>query len=411
MLLIRRFAGAGLGAALTALLFSAPLHAEGAADFPACLAGLRQDAVKAGISRPVAEQSLAGVQYNARVIELDRAQPEFFQTFWGYFNARISDQRIAKGRDLLATHRDLLARVEAQYGVPARYLVAFWGMESGYGQFTGGFKVMESLATLACDPRRADFFKTELFNAMRIVAEGAMPPSKMLGSWAGAMGQTQFMPSTFLRYAIDFDGDGKRELWTSLPDIMASSARYLSTVGWKRDEAWGREVKLPATFDWEQADLAVKKSGAEWAAMGVREADGQPLSEAAAGSIVLPGGWRGPAFLVFDNFRTIMVWNRSVAYAVAVGHLADRLEGKPPLVAQRPADDEPISREHVLDMQARFVALGYDVGNADGVVGAKTRIAARAFQKRYGLPADGYPTNELLVQLRSVTPQVAPPAR
>ncbi len=375
--------------------------AAGAEAFPACLAGLRRDAVSSGISKKVVDEATAGLAYNGRVIELDRAQPEFFQTFWRYFETRITEQRVQKGRDLMAQNRNLLSRVEEQYGVPARYLVSFWALESNFGQFTGGFKIVESLATLACDPRRSDFFKSELFNAFRILAEGAVPPQKLQGSWAGAMGQTQFMPSTFMRYALDYDGDGRRDLWSSLPDVFGSSARYLSSIGWKRDQDWGREIRLPAWFAWEQADLEIKKSAAEWRSAGVTEADGSPLrDDGLTGSIILPGGWRGPAFIVFDNFRTILNWNRSLSYAVAVGHLADRFTGKPALVATKPADDEPMSRDAVMELQRRLTALNYDIGNADGVVGAKTRVAAKAFQKRAGLPADGYPTLDLLQHLR-----------
>jgi membrane-bound lytic murein transglycosylase B len=389
---------------LFAATLAAAQPAGGPDAFPACLAGLKRDAVAAGIAGKVVDQATAGVGYNARVIELDRAQPEFFQTFWRYFETRVTDLRVQKGRELMAQNGDLLRRVEAQYGVPATYLVSFWGLESNFGQFTGGFRVVESLATLACDPRRADFFKSELFSAFRILAEGAVPPQKMLGSWAGAMGQTQFMPSTFTRYALDYDGDGRRDLWSSLPDVMGSSARYLSSIGWKRNEDWGREVRLPAWFAWEQADLEVRKSAAAWRAAGVTEADGSPLrDDGRTGSVVLPGGWKGPAFLVFDNFRVILAWNRSLSYAVAVGHLADRLAGGRPLVAVKPPDDEPMSREQVLDLQNRLVRLGYDVGNADGVVGAKTRVAAKAYQKQAGLPADGYPSLDLLRAVRVAT--------
>lgn len=389
-------------------LFAATLAvaqpAGGPEAFPACLAGLKRDAVSQGIAGKVVDQATAGIGYNARVIELDRAQPEFFQTFWRYFETRVTDLRVQKGRELMASNGDLLRRVEAQYGVPATYLVSFWGLESNFGQFTGGFRVVESLATLACDPRRADFFKSELFAAFRILAEGAVPPQKMLGSWAGAMGQTQFMPSTFTRYALDYDGDGRRDLWASLPDVMASSARYLSSIGWKRNEDWGREVRLPAWFAWDQADLEIRKGAAGWRAAGVTEADGSPLrDDGRSGAIILPGGWKGPAFLVFDNFRVILSWNRSLSYAVAVGHLADRLSGGRPLVAVKPPDDEPMSREQVLDLQNRLVRLGYDVGNADGVVGAKTRVAAKAYQKQAGLPADGYPSLDLLRAVRTAT--------
>lgn len=375
------------------------------ATFGACLADIGRDAKAQGIAAAAVDQTLAGVQFNSRVIELDRAQPEFFQTFWRYMDSRVTDARIQRGRELLAQQQGLLSATASRYGVPAQYLVAFWGLESNYGQFTGTMRILDSLATLACDERRPTFFKGEMIAALRMVANGDVARDKFLGSWAGAMGQTQFMPSTFLRFATDGDGDGRRELWTSLPDVFASSARYLATIGWKADEPWGREVRLPEGFDYSIAEVGQRRPVADWAARGVREVDGTPLRTAgpAEAALIVPGGWRGPAFIAYGNFDVILRWNRSINYAIAVGHLADRLMGAGPLAAQRPADDTPLTKDDILDMQQRFAALGFEIGEADGVVGARTRLATRAFQQRHGLPADGYPTQELLRTLRQVT--------
>jgi membrane-bound lytic murein transglycosylase B len=375
------------------------------ATFGACLAEIGREAKGQGIAATTVDQTLAGVQFNARVIELDRAQPEFFQTFWRYMDSRVTEARIQRGRDLLLTHQGLLAATASRYGVPAQYLVAFWGLESNYGQFTGTMRILDSLATLACDERRPAFFKGELIAAVRMVANGDVTRERLLGSWAGAMGQTQFMPSTFLRYATDGDGDGRRELWASLPDVFASSARYLASIGWKAEEPWGREVRLPPGFDYSVAEVGQRRAVTDWAARGVREVDGTPLRTTgpAEAAVIVPGGWRGPAFLVFGNFDVIMRWNRSISYAVAVGHLADRLMGAGPLAAARPADDTPLAKDEILDMQQRFARLGFEIGEADGVVGARTRQATRAFQQRNGLPADGYPTRELLQALRQAT--------
>jgi membrane-bound lytic murein transglycosylase B len=293
----------------------------------------------------------------------------------------------------------LLRRIEDRYGIPPRFLVSFWGMESNYGDYTGKMPVVQSIATLAYNPRRRRFFTQELLAALRIIDRGDMPPS-VQGSWAGAMGQTQFMPSTYLRYAIDADRDGRRDLWGSLPDIFASSSNFLSTAGWQREETWGREVKLPAGFDFDRSGLGNPRKLADWQKIGVRRADGGDLPAADLdAALILPAGHKGPGFLVYRNFETIMVWNRSIFYAVAVGHLADRLIGKGPLAAMPPADDAPLSRAQILAMQDRLEALGLDVGSADGVVGAKTREAIKAFQRMAKLPPDGYPTPSLIEAL------------
>jgi len=400
-LLIALLTVVGLGVAACA----APTRAE-QPDFQAWLQDLRREAAAAGISQATLDAALSDVSPIERVIELDRRQPEYTQTFWSYLDKRVTPERIARGRELLVQHRALLARVQARYGVQPRFLVAFWGLETNFGQYTGGYPVVGALATLAYDERRGDFFRKELLNALRILDEGNVTPSAMQGSWAGAMGQLQFMPSTFVHYAVDFDGDGKRDIWNSLPDVFASAANYLSSIGWRGDLIWGREVRLPKDFDWEMAAQEVRKPVSAWAALGVRRAGGGPLPQAdIEGSIVLPAGHTGPAFLVYDNFEAILTWNRSLLYALSVGHLADRLVGAGDFLAQRPAEEKPLSRGEVEEMQNLLVRLGFDPGTPDGVIGAKTRAALRAFQRGRRLAPDGYPTPEVLQVLRDAAQQ------
>lgn len=347
--------------------------------------------------------ALEAAQIQARVLELDRSQPEFTQTFWGYVGRLVNDRRVTDGQALLRKHAALLADVEARYGVPGRFLVAFWGMETNYGATFGGFPVVDALATLAWDTRRSDFFRRELLTALRIIDAGHIAPERMVGSWAGAMGHMQFMPSTFAAHATDATGDGRIDIWGSLPDAFASAAKYLSDIGWKRDETWGREVRLPQGFDFSLADGETEKPLAEWAALGLARAEGGalPVVEGMTATLILPGGARGPAFLVYDNFDAIMSWNRSVLYAVAVGHLADRLAGLPPFATPRPADDRPLSRADVVRLQTLLNDAGFPAGAPDGLVGSGTRGALRAFQRAAGLPPDGYPTPEVLAALEA----------
>ncbi|MEE8499346.1 MAG: lytic murein transglycosylase, partial [Kiloniellales bacterium] len=293
--------------------------------FDAWLEGVRREAAAAGISETTIEAALTGLAPIERVLELDRRQPEFTRTFWAYLDRAVTAQRIERGRGLLAQHRGLLERVRRRYNVQPRYLVAFWGLESDFGKNTGGFPVIAALATLAYDARRGAFFRAQLLDALRILDRGHVDPARMQGSWAGAMGQLQFIPSTFMTYAVDFDGDGRRDIWTDLPDVFASAANFLAGIGWRGDELWGREVRLPAGFDWELASLKVRKPIADWQRLGVRRADGSALPRAdISGAIVLPAGHQGPAFLVYGNFDKILTWNRSLLYAIAVGYLSDR---------------------------------------------------------------------------------------
>ncbi|MDP2433567.1 MAG: lytic murein transglycosylase [Pseudomonadota bacterium] len=386
-----------------ALCCASPLAAQGdeAPDFSNWLDQFRQEALAQGISQTTLDAALADVQLLPEVIERDQRQPEFFQTFWTYLDKRISPWRIERGQALLLEHRALLDEAQTRYGVPASVLVAFWGLETNYGGYLGDFPIPAALATLAFDPRRAGFFRQELLQSLRIIEAGHVAAADMKGSWAGAMGQVQFMPSTYLRYAVDGDGDGHKNLWTSLPDAFHSAAHFLRELGWRPGELWGREVRLPANFDGESAHPKVKKTVNAWARLGVTQADGSPLPESdLAGAIVLPQGQAGPAFLVYRNFEVIMGWNRSLKYALAVGHLSDRLLGLPELRNGRDADNRPLSREQVMEMQQLLAARGLDVGEADGVPGSRTRLAIRAWQKTAGLPVDGYASVGLLEQLQ-----------
>ncbi len=380
----------------------AQADARAEADFQAWLQGVRRDAAAKGVSAQTLAETLDHVQRIKRVVQLDRRQPEFTQTFWDYLDKRVTPARIERGRQLLQQHQALLQSVQRRYGVPARYLVAFWALETNFGDYVGAFPVIDALATLAYDQRRSQFFRTQLIDALRIIDAGHITPQAMKGSWAGAMGQLQFIPSTFLRYAVDGDGDGRRDLWGDLADVFASGANYLSQVGWQREQRWGRAVRLPRSFHWRLARLDIRRPLKEWAALGVRRADGGPLPpEAVKASLVLPQGHDGPAFLVYDNFRAILHWNRSLNYALAVGILADRLVGVPPLQAGRDVDNRALTRTQSLELQRRLIALGYESGHPDGVLGPKTRAAVRAYQEATGLPADGYPSPVVLEHLRA----------
>ncbi|MEE8499670.1 MAG: lytic murein transglycosylase [Kiloniellales bacterium] len=393
---------ATLAAALVCL-FLAPALGARAQDtaFDAWLDGVRREAAAAGISQATIAAALTGLAPIERVLELDRRQPEFTRTFWSYLDRAVTRDRIARGQALVAQHAELLRRVRRRYNVQPGYLVAFWGLESDFGKHTGGFSVIAALATLAFDARRGAFFRAQLLDALRILDQGHIGAAEMAGSWAGAMGQLQFIPSTFVSYAVDFDGDGRRNIWTDLPDVFASAANYLSSIGWRGDEIWGREVRLPADFDWELASLSLRKPLEEWRRLGIRRADGGALPVAdISGAIVAPGGHKGPAFLVYGNFNKILNWNRSLLYAIAVGHLADRIAGRGPLRAVRPAQEAPLSRAQVEEMQGLLGTLGFDAGDPDGVVGSQTRAALRAFQRAAKVPPDGYPTPELLASIR-----------
>lgn len=369
-------------------------------DFGPWLQSLKAEAGARGVRAETLARALDGIQPIPRVIELDRRQPEFTLTLSSYFKKAISETRIQKGREMLRRHQALLKRVEAKYGVQPRFLVAFWGLESNFGQYTGAFSVVGALVTLAHDRRRARFFREQLLSALELIDAGHVPVD-VKGSWAGAMGNHQFIPTTYKGYAVDFDGDGKRDLWGSLPDIFASAANYLSRSGWQSDKTWGREVRIPKDFDISLTGLSLRKPLAEWNKLGIRRTSGKPLPAVDIdASLLVPAGYKGPAFLVYKNYRTIMVWNRSHLYALAVGHLADRMIGKGPLAMPPSADDVPLSRSDIRTLQGLLNAHGLDAGVPDGMLGPKTREAVRAYQKSAGLPPDGYATKALILKLQ-----------
>ena len=313
----------------TLLVGGAMAQDEGAESFAEWREGVRAEALNLGISAEIFDAAFAGVEPIPRVIELDRSQPEVTLTFDQYLERVVPDSRVAQGRELLAKHRELLEPIGRKFGVPPRFIVALWGIETSFGRYLGGFPVIASLATLAHDGRRSAYFRQELLHALRILEDGHITPGAMMGSWAGAMGQSQFMPSSFVRYAVDYDGDGKRDIWGTHADVFASAANYLAQAGWQTGETWGRRVELPAGFDHALVGLKVTRTLADWQALGLRRADGSDLPQAAmSGSVVLPGGEEGPAYLVYDNYRTIMRWNRSYYFATSVGLLADRIGGR-----------------------------------------------------------------------------------
>jgi len=392
-----RFFKVGLLAGALMLGSTQTVSAE--VDYNTWVNDFKKTAAKAGISKNTLDNTLTGLTPNKRVLELDRRQPEFSLTFWKYLNNSITEKRIKRGRDLLKKHAKLFKNVHAKYGVQPRFLVAFWGLETNFGDYTGSFPLIQSLTTLAHDKRRREFFTKQLMSALQVMDRGDFPYD-VKASWAGAMGFCQFMPTTYQAYAVDGDGDGKRNMWKSLPDVFYSAANFLSQSGWQPGETWGREVKIPKTFNLDLTGMSTKKDLSDWVKMGVLNGDGKALPKAdIKASLILPSGYKGPAFLVYENFRTILDWNRSNFYAIAVGHLADRMVWKGPLLAPQ-TKETPLSRAHTLKIQSRLNAMGYDVGKPDGIAGSRTRKGVKMFQKKKGLPADGYLNVELLKLLK-----------
>ncbi|MFN3751354.1 MAG: lytic murein transglycosylase [Thiobacillus sp.] len=384
---------------LLAVLAAFPVHAQ--VSFDDWLAAFREDAARQGISTATLDAALTNLAPVERVIELDRRQPEFLQTFSDYLARRVTPQRLKRGQALLAEHAALFDALERQYGVPKTVLVAFWGLETNYGSTLGSLNIPASLATLAHDGRRSSFFRSQLLDALRILDAGHVAAVDMTGSWAGAMGHLQFMPSTFRAYALDADGDGRIDLWRSLPDAMHSAANYLKRAGWRAGEPVAREVRLPPGFDVKRARIAHRLPVRDWAAAGVVMADGGALPEVAGdAAVILPQGWQGPAFLVFDNFDVVMRWNRSVNYALSVAQLAHQLGGGGPLVAQG-GEAGALSTAQLKTLQAALNELGFPAGEPDGLLGPRTQTALRQYQLAHRLPADGYPGPSLFTHVEA----------
>lgn len=366
-------------------------------------AGFRVDAMKAGIRPELFDQAFAGVLPDMSVVKADRSQPEFTRPVWEYLDGAVSAVRVRKGQALLAQYADVLQTLEQRYGVDRQSLVAIWGMESNFGQFQGSQYVIRSLATLAYEGRRRAFAQDQLLAALQILQHGDIQPSEMLGSWGGAMGQTQFIPTTYNTYAVDFDGDGRRDIWNTPADALASTARYLQSSGWQAGQSWGFEVQLAQGFDYALADASTRKTIGEWQQMGLKLPNGNALPSNVAqlqAALLLPAGYKGPAFLVLDNFRATLKYNNSSSYALAVGLLSQRFSGGGYVLGSWPRDDQPLSRSERIELQTLLSSRQYDAGTPDGIIGANTRKAIRSAQQSFGWPADGYPTHELLNSLR-----------
>ena len=364
--------------------------------FPQCIERLQQQARNAGVSENTIVDILGQVKPLPKILDYDRNQPEFVQTFTGYFSKRVTDWRINKGREKLEAHREFLSKLTQQYGVPAHYLIAFWGLETNFGGFKGKIPTIAALTTLACDQRRSVYFSEELMQALLLLERENLDPKEMIGSWAGAMGHTQFMPTAYMKYAKDGDADGKVDLWNNELDALASAANFLQNLGWKAGFRWGREVLLPKDFNYQLAGKLQPQPLSFWSQQKVTQVSGKTLGDSDLNAaLLIPAGHTGSAFMIYPNFDVILRWNNSEYYGIAVGHLADRIKGQGTL--SKPLPELPnytlIEMQHFQD---KLNQLGFDVGEADGILGPATRKGVRGFQVTVGLIADGYPSKETI---------------
>jgi lytic murein transglycosylase len=377
---------------------AAPCRTGGS--FDSWLAALEREAMAQGVSERTIAAAAPSLTYDQRIVNIDRGQRVFTQTFLQFSDRMAAAYRIQRGGALIKANAAVFSRIDKQYGVPAPVIVAFWGLESDFGANMGNYHSLSALASLAYDCRRSDKFRPQLIDALRLIERGDLAPEEMIGSWAGELGQTQMMPSEYYQYGVDYDGDGKRNLIRSTPDVLASTANYILGLGWRRGEPWLTEVRVAAALPWDQADLAIKLPRAKWAAFGVTLPDGRPLpADNLPASLLLPMGRLGPAFLVYQNFDVYLQWNNSLVYSTTAAYLATRIAGAPPL---HPGTPPPaLAFNDVKEMQGLLARAGFDVGTIDGFLGLKTRQAVKAMQIKYGLPADSYPTAELLAHMRA----------
>jgi len=386
-------------ALIAAVLAGGPALAQcgGAEGFGSWLQQFKSQAAAQGISAG-ALSALDGVRFDQRVINADRAQGVFSQSFLEFAGRMADSYRLGQGRTLLQKHAAIFQRIERDYGVPGPVIVAFWGLETDFGAVLGDFPTLQSLATLARDCRRPEQFRAELTAALSLLDHGDLAISDMKGAWAGEIGQMQFVPTEYVATAVDYDGDGKRNLVRSVPDVLASSAALMKKHGWQDGQPWLEEVRVPADMPWPEADLAIKHPRSQWAAWGVTDRDGGAVpADGAQASLLLPMGRLGPAFLAYLNFDVYTLWNESLVYATTAAYFATRLGGAPQV---RPGSAQAPSREQIKDVQQRLQQLGHDVGGVDGIIGAKTRAAVKAVQLKLGMPADSYPDPGFLAALR-----------
>jgi len=382
-------------------LMTAEAIRAAAANFHGCLEGLWPEAARRGVPRALFETQTAALAPDLRIMDLLDAQPEFTKAIWDYLDLLVSEDRIQNGRAILAAHRPVFDAVEKAYGVDRHVITAIWGVESNYGTQIGQRPVVRSTATLACIGRRQDYFREEFLSALEILAHGDLAVAQLQGSWAGAFGPTQFMPTSFKKYAVDFDGDGRRDVVDSIPDLIASTANNLKKDGWASGQTWGYEVVLPAHFNFMLADRARIMTMQEWMRSGISRPGGKafPLPDDRA-YLLVPAGAQGPGFLMLQNFRVIMKYNPSEAYALAIGYLADRLRGGEPFVQPWPRYERVLTRDERLELQQHLASHGFDTGTPDGQLGGRTRAALRQFQAQIGLVPDGFASAAILERLR-----------
>lgn len=380
------------------MLFSALPVSANSADF---VRSLWPQAEARGVSRTAFEQAFAGYSYSSKIMDLTRKQPEFSQTVQQYIDRRVTNARASKGQAMRGEWAQTLAGAQQRWGVQPEVVLAIWGMETNFGGFMGGEHTIHALATLTEGGYRPDFFREELLTALRIISDGHVSANNMTGSWAGAMGHTQFMPTSFMKYAVDYNGDGRKDIWNSVQDALGSTANYLHSFGWKQGETWGYEIRLPNGFDFARARQMERAPLSQWQAMGIQRVSGKPFPRPSdVGRLYMPAGASGPAFLLLPNFDVIKRYNNSDSYALAVGHLADRIIGGGSFATPWPTGDYALTKDQRAQLQALLGRAGFDAGSPDGVVGPKTRAAVLAYQARMGLPADGHISGRLLDTLK-----------
>lgn len=384
---------------------NAPIEVSDTRSFSQWRNEFREQALASGIDASLFDKAFSDIQPDPAVLKADQSQPEFARPVWAYLDGALSPARQATGRVMLTRHATILQQIEARYGVDRHILVAIWGLESNFGSNMGNRSVIRSLATLAHQGRRSEFAQSQLLAALEILQRGDTTASNMTGSWAGAMGQTQFIPTTYNDYAVDFDGNGKRDIWHTEADALASAANYLKASNWQSGAPWGMEVRLPEGFDYALADTSIRKPIGEWIQLGITDARNRAMNShlQEPATLVLPAGYRGPAFLVMNNFRSILRYNNSTSYALAIGLLSERLQGRGQIVASWPTGDDPLSRSERVELQEQLQVHGFEPGAVDGIIGANTRQAIRQLQIALGWPADGYADRQLLKALRNRT--------
>jgi lytic murein transglycosylase len=388
----------------TALLATSPALAQrGAchrgASFEQWLDAFKRDAVAQGVSPRAISSAAHLMVYDQSVVNKDRGQKVFSQTFLEFSDRMVARHRIDGGIQRIAKNRPLFTRIEQQFGVPAPVIAAFWALETDFGGFMGNLPTLKSVTSLAYDCRRPDLFRTQLLSALKIIDRGDLTADQMIGPFAGELGQFQFLPAHYLDYGVDYDGDGRRDLIRSTPDALASAANYMSKIGWKRGQPWLEEVTVPASMDWSQADLTIQHPRSQWARWGVTKPGGALPADAQPASLLLPMGRFGPAFLAYPNFQLFLEWNQSIVYSTSAAYLATRINGAPAM-HRGSKQVVPFASAQIRELQTLLARRGHDVGKVDGFLGLKSRSAVKAEQIKLGLPADSYPTPELVARLR-----------